>query len=232
MEKFNSIKPRLAIDQPVENIKPPIPSTGKQDDRSQYIRCPIPPIGLGPTDNLRQFYNGGTVPIYRTQMNRSVLPSGNSGGGSSTSVTNVVSTSSSSGGGGSPTNGIYTTSLTSPSLNQNQTFTGSLIMARTYVVLNVTVSTAARVRLYNAQSYATADASRNTATPISLGLMNGIVGDWLLQSSSEYNWNCSPAPVGYNADSPSSSVAYINVTNPASSSNIIQVTITYASLEK
>jgi len=231
MEKYNSVNPRLAIDQPVK-LTPPIPPAGKQDDRSQYIRCPIPPIGLGPTDNLRQFYNGGTVPIYRAQMNRSVLPSGGSNGGSSTSVTNVISASGSSGGGGGPTtNGIYTASLTSPSLSQNQTFTGSLIMARTYVVLNVTVSTTARVRLYNAQSYATSDASRSAATPISLGLMNGIVGDWLLQSSSEYNWNCSPAPVGYNADNPSSSAAYINVTNPAASSNIIQVTITYASLE-
>lgn len=210
---------------------PSIPSSGKQNDRGQYIRCVIPPVGIGSTDNLRQFYNNGQVPVYRSQMIRSSIPGSNTSSGNVSQTVNVVAASGgSSGGGGTTTSGIYTASITTPSLSQNQNFSGTLVMSQTYIVLNVTVSTAARVRLYNSRSYATADASRSSSTPISLGLMNGIVGDWLLQSSSEYNWNCSPAPVGYNADSPVDSAAYINVSNPAASSNVIQVTITYAIL--
>lgn len=216
-----------------DNIAPPIPTTGRQNDPGQYIRCPIPPIGLGPTDNLRQFYNNGLVPQFRAQMLSTALP-GPRSTGSVTETVNVTAPGASSGGGsggGSTTNGIFTTSITSPSLSPNQNYSGTILLARTYIVLNVAVSTAARIRLYINKTLQTNDLMRNTSTPVTLGLMNGIVGDWLLQSSSEFNWSCSPAPVGFNADSPSDSAAYITISNPASSSNIIQVTLTYATLE-
>lgn len=220
---------------PVNNtVKPlpPIPSTGKQDDPGQYIRCPIPPIGLGPTDNLRQFYNGGRVPQYRAQMTRSALPGGGNSGGSSTITTVVAETPSvPSGGGGVSTNGIFTASINTPVLNQNQTYSGTIVLAKTYIILKVGVTAAARVRVYVTQSFATNDIGRSAATPVSLGLQNGIVGDWLLQASSEFSWLCSPAPVGYNGDEPTTSTAYITVTNPNASSNSIQVSLTYATLE-
>lgn len=217
---------------PVNNtVKPlpPIPSTGQQDDPGQYIRCPIPPIGLGPTDNLRQFYKKGRIPQYRAQMTRNALPGGGSSG-SSTSTT-VVANSATVTPGGVSTNGIYTASITTPVLSQNQNYSGTIVLAKTYIILKVGVSAAARVRVYVTQSAAANDIGRGTASPVALGLQNGIVGDWLLQSPSEFSWLCSPAPTGYNGDEPTTSTAYITVTNPNASSNTIQVSLTYASLE-
>src|SRR5882762_5706596 len=79
-------------------------SQSYQDKKSPVLRCPIPPVGLGPVDNLRQFYNKGAVPQFRAQVINAALPYGSlTGGGNSTSTTTVVSGGSSggtSGGGG------------------------------------------------------------------------------------------------------------------------------------
>lgn len=212
--------------------KPPILSTGLQSEPGQYIRCPIPPIGVGSTDTLRQFYNKGAVPQYRVQMTRSALPGSGSSGGSSSTTTVVTSSAEvvpSSGGG--TTNGIHTASITTPVINQNQSYSGTIILARTYIVLTVSVNLAARVRLYVSKNAAANDIGRPITTPVTLGLQNGLVGDWLLQTPTEFVWLCSPAPVGYNADQPSDSAAYITITNPTASSSAIQASIVYASLE-
>lgn len=213
--------------------KPPIPSSGLQNDPGQYIRCPIPPIGLGPSDTLRQFYNKGAVPQYRAQMTRSALPGGGSTGGSSSSTTFVSSAAEivPSGGGGGTTNGIFTSSITTPVLNQNQSYSGTILLSRTYAVLTVTVNVAARIRLYINKSSAANDLGRPATTPVTLGLQTGIVGDWLLQVPTEFVWLCSPAPLGYNADQPIDSAGYITVTNPSASSSAIQVSMVYANLE-
>lgn len=213
------------------NMKPAIPSTGLQNDPGQFIRCPIPPIGLGPTDNLRQFYNKGLVPQYRAQMLKSALPGSSSKGGSGSTIVNVGATATVvPSSGGSTASTINTASLLTPILNQNQNYSGTIILARAYMILIAAVSVPARIRLYVNKVSANNDMGRSASTPVSLGVATGLVADWLLQTSSEFIWMCSPSPVGYNADQPGSSTAYITVTNPAASSTAIQVSLTYASL--
>jgi hypothetical protein len=213
--------------------KPPIPSSGLQSDPGQYIRCPIPPIGIGSTDTLRQFYNKGAVPQYRSQMLRSALPGGGAtgGGGSNTIESSTFSPAEIVPSGGGSTSGIFTASITTPVLNQNQNYSGTILLSRMYAVLTVTVNAAARVRLYVNKSSAANDLGRPATTPVTLGLQTGLVGDWLLQTPTEFIWLCSPAPVGYNADQPSDSAGYITVTNPSASSSTIQVSMVYARLE-
>jgi len=104
-------------------------------------------------------------------------------------------------------------------------------MARTYGVISVSVNAAARIRLYTNQAAANADAGRPVSVPIALGNPNGIVGDWLLQVPSEYQWFSSPMAIGFNADEPATTNVYAVISNPVSTSNPIQVSITFVSME-
>jgi hypothetical protein len=257
---------------------------------STFLRSPIPPIGLAPSDNLRQYYNQGMTPQYRAQVlnifsnpfgvssNTSTSQSGintSKGGFSSTAadgntttytngsdgtitatitsptgriirrntlstvgaagvVSSIPSTSGSGSSGSTPSGTagrVFTASMTTPVLNQNQSYAGTITLAKSYVILTVAVTNAARVRVYSTQNAMSRDLGRLSTSPVILGLENEIVGEWLLLQQSEFVWSCSPAPVGYNADQPASTTAYVSVSNPNPSSNTIQVSLTYVSLE-
>lgn len=254
---------------------------------STFLRSPIPPIGLAPSDNLRQYYNQGVTPQYRAQvLNVFANPNGVSSTNTVKNVSNaanvfsttdgagntvtystnsagaVVSTITSPAGriirrnvlapsaaaavtgslpssGGSSSGGtstgsagrVFTASLTSPVLNQGQSYAGTITMSKSYVILTVAVTVASRVRVYSTQNAMSRDLGRAATTPVILGLENELIGEWLLLQPSEFVWSCSPAPVGFNADQPASTTAYVSVSNPNPVSTPIQASITYVSLE-
>lgn len=218
--------------------------TGQQDQRGVYTRCPIPPIGLGSVDNLRQYYNRGLVPLYRAQVINTTPLGGQTtvntivqtSSGSSSNSSSSGSSSSSSGSSGTqpsatPAGRVFTASATTATLNLNQSYSGTVTLAKSYAILTVAVTNPARIRVYTSQSAANNDSGRPATTPVVLGNQTGLVGEWLLQDPSEFVWSCSPAAIGYNADQPASPTAFIVITNPLSSSNNIQVSFTYVSLE-
>jgi hypothetical protein len=211
---------------------------GQQNQRGIFVRSPIPPIGLGSVDNLRQFYNGSNTPQFRVQMISAAFPYGSTNGTSTTST--IVETGGSASGGGSSSGGttvpislgrVFTASITTPTLNPGGSYQTTLILAKTYGVISLAVNAPARVRLYTSNHAATADAGRPTTVPIQLGINTGLVGDWLLQSTSEFQWFSSPMAIGFNADEPASTNGYVVVTNPVSTSAKIQISITYVQME-
>ena len=232
---------------------------------ASFLRCPIPPIGLGPVDNLRQFYNKGVVPQFRAQVLNTLTPTGAILGGSTATTTTssqavnagqsssvTANTSSSSSASSSskssssssvsvsppvltPPNSnlgrVQVASVTTPVLNQNQSYTTTLIMAKTFGVVSISTTAAVRVRLYTTAAARNADLGRSISTPVALGNPVGIIGDWYLTTQSEFLWFCSPMAVGFNADEPTSTNVYASFVNPVSSSNKIQVSVTFVVME-
>jgi hypothetical protein len=85
--------------------------------------------------------------------------------------------------------------------------------------------------LYSTAAAQAADAARTVTQPVALGAASGIIGDWYLAQSFEFSWLCTPAVVGFNGDSPQSTVIYYAVTNPMPVSSPIMVTFSYVSME-
>jgi|SRR5271166_1569932 len=222
-EAINADRSRLT---PIEDTqqaaqKPPAAQSDSRLNsllKSPYARCPLPPSNNS-ADSLRQWGQGSDVPKFRTQT-----PPSNNGNGGGKSNTTVVSSSSSTGGVTPATlptiqNASVTTSVLSPS----QTWTGSVQMAKGFMVLRVTGSAFCRVELYGTKIGQTLDLSR----PVTQGPSNttiGLIMDVALLTSKSWQvLDC----VGANADSPQSSTVYITVTNLSTGAGTITVSLQF-----
>jgi len=146
---------------PVEPHAPPPPigqaATGNLLPRQNpNMRCPVPQTNFS-ADAQTQFYRGTTIPQFRTFAPASLATPASSGGGGST-TTNVVSTSSS-------TTEIVqlqvtNASVTTPVLNPNQNYALSTPLSRVFLLLHLSTTSAARVRIYSTTSAQTLDLSR------------------------------------------------------------------------
>ena len=103
-------------------------------------------------------------------------------------------------------------------------------MAKTFALLNVRVSQAARVRLYINAAARTADAGRGNQTPPVPGTQSGIFVDLYLDTSDKFTWQMTPVALGYNWDTTQSTTIYYNVTN-LGNTGTVQVTLTYVPME-
>ena len=131
----------------------------------------------------------------------------------------------------SPT--ISTVSVTTASLAANAIENDTLVMAKQVAIQTITVSAAARVRLYQTSAARTADASRPNTTPPTLGTPHQVIGDWYLNgtTAAPLSFPCSPIVFGQNGDGSQTSNIYVAITNIGTGSAAITATITYVGQE-
>ena len=120
--------------------------------------------------------------------------------------------------------------FTTSTLANGATQTGTIVMAKTFALLNVRVSQAARLRLYINAAARTADAGRGNQTPPVPGTQSGILADLYLDTSDKFTWQMTPAALGYNWDASQNTNIYYSVTN-LGNTGTVQVTMTYIPME-
>jgi len=120
--------------------------------------------------------------------------------------------------------------FTTTTLANGATANGTVAMAKTCALLHVTVSQAARVRLYINSAARTADASRSNQTPPTPGTQHGVCVDLYLDTGDKFTWQMSPIALVYNYDATQSTNIYYAVTN-LGSTGTITVNLTYVPME-
>ena len=195
---------------PIESKSAEISKPPARDQRvdsvlkSPYARCPLP-ASNNSADSLRQWGQGSEVPVFRTSA-----PPANSNGGGGTTIVNATSSSSSSGGITPATlPSSQNASVTTPVLAPGQTWTGTLQMSKSFILIQVTGSSFCRIELYGTKIAQTLDLSR----PVTQGPSNttsGIILDVALLTAKTWQvLDC----VGSNDDSTRSATIYVTITN-------------------
>lgn len=174
---------------------------------------PMPPLSPSPNDSARTFFRGGHVPQDRI-LSVPTLSGNNNNGGVTNETVNV------SGAGSSSTVVVLpsaqTASITTPPIAIGTPYTTSIPMAKTFALLQVSVSVPARVELYSTANFQTLDLGRpallaGQINPPVAGTQHGLIADLYLDSV--LTWVMSPAAVGSNADFPQSVLLYITITS-------------------
>jgi len=147
----------------------------------------------------------------------------------------VTVSGSTSGTGGLPTPVIA--SFSTAVLNASNVEVGTLLMAKGFTVINVTVNAGARLRLYATQASQVADtgtitagvpsANRPRTQPPIAGSQHGVILDLYMNSPDKFTWKMSPPALGFSDDSPQTSTIYYAVDNISGVAQSIVVTITY-----
>lgn len=206
------------------------PSQTMAPDYNSMIRCSLPTIFQTSPDNLRQFYQNQVPQIRLFNPAGNGAPTGGSGGEVGLSFANVGA--STSGGGSGGNTGPSTSkqiSVTSGILNPMQLFQGTIQMAKSFQLLNAGVNSAARIQLYGTQSSQQGDSTRVLDAPPPAGTIQNIICDVALDSI-PLNWSFQDR-VGANADSPQTVAIYVTLTNLATTSTSITLTLVYVPLE-
>ena len=207
--------------QPVEN-KPPADQRVQSLLKSPYARCPLPPSNNS-ADSLRQWGQGSEVPKFRTQT----PPSNTTGSGGTTNVSEFVS-----GGGGTPSPTpapvptlpkVQSASVTTPALSPNQKWTGTVQMAKGFLMLAVSTNVKSRVELYGTKAGQTLDLARPITSPPPNTTVS-IIMDVVLQSA--LSWAVLDC-VGANGNSPQTSTIYITVTNLSNTVKAVQASMQF-----
>jgi len=102
-------------------------------------------------------------------------------------------------------------------------------MAKAFVVLTVTVGTAARVRLYGTNMAQIVDAGRPITQGPGFGTEQNIIGDMVLDTPPVV-WQAVDM-VGANGDNPQSTAVYITCDNLSNMSTAITVSVVYVPLQ-
>lgn len=186
--------------------------------KSPYARCPLPPSNNS-ADSLRQWGQGTDVPVFRTSA-----PTTNAnGGGGGTTIINQTGSSSSGGTTPATLPSSQNASVTTPTLAPGQTWTGTLQMAKSFIVVQVTGSAFARVELYGTKLAQTLDLSR-PVTKSPPNTTQGLIMDVALLTSKTWQvLDC----VGSNDDTTRNSTIYITVTNLSTGAGKITVSLLY-----
>lgn len=186
--------------------------------KSPYARCPLPPSNNS-ADSLRQWGQGTDVPVFRT----SAPPTNANGGGGGTTIINQTGSSSSGGTTPATLPSSQNASVTTPTLAPGQTWTGTLQMAKSFIVVQVTTSAFARVELYGTKIAQTLDLSR----PVTQGPPNttrGLILDVALLTAKTWQvLDC----VGSNDDSTRSATIYVTITNLSTGSGKITASLLF-----
>lgn len=212
---------------PYNNGASPI-SGDMQPGRSSVMRCPMPPIWSASPDALRQFYLKGTTPQIRFMTPAPPVLT-------TTPVTQSVSSAiviNGGGGGGGTTSGTISaqqTSITTPALGPGTSFSGVLNTSKSFQLLQASVGSPCRVRLYGTQLAQSQDLGRGLDQPPAAGSVQNIIADIALDTV-PYQWTFQ-GRVGANGDLPQNSAVYVTVTNIDSTSDIVTLTLSYVPLE-
>lgn len=127
------------------------------------------------------------------------------------------------GGGGAARQDVV---LTTASLAQNASESGTVALGKSYRVIRVATDRAARVRLYTTTAKRDADAARPVGTNPTGD--HGLVME--LVTGADLDWDMSPEPLGANREDPVTTAAAYRVTNLAAVSTVA-VTFTEQVLE-
>jgi hypothetical protein len=189
------------------------------------LRCPLPPVSVTP-DSLRQFYLGGVVPQMRVFTPPNSLP-----GSGGTVIQNTTIQTTTSGSSSSSTSSIASkqASITTSVLNPNDVFSGSLLVSKSFQLLQVTASSTCRIQLYGTAMAQSIDLGRALDAAPAAGVFQNIISDVALDTA-PYQWPYQNR-IGANGDSPQTSLVYISITNLDIVSDVITVTISYVPLE-
>ena len=147
------------------------------------------------------------------------------------SVTGGSSTS--TGGSNAPVIATFATAVLSASAVE----AGTLLMAKGFIVTNVTVNAGARVRLYATEGGQLNDtgvitggvpsANRPRTQPPIAGTQHNVIFDLYLNTPDKFTWDMSPVAPGCSMDSPQTSTLYYAVDNISGVAQSIVVTVTY-----
>jgi hypothetical protein len=202
------------------------PNTNQQVTYPTFQRCPLPPIWTSPPDSLRYYYTNSIVP--QTRLFNANNISTQTGG-----VTNNYVTSSTSSGSSSSTSTAtikaVQASTTTTAVAPNSQFVGTILMSKSFQLLMVTTSAAARVQLYGTLFAQSSDLARSLDAAVPAETTQNIITDVALDTS-PFQWSWQDR-VGANADTPQTSNIYLTVTNLGVAVVPITVTITYVPLE-
>jgi hypothetical protein len=212
---------------PIENTqqaeqKPPAALSDSKVNsllKSPYARCPLPPSNNS-ADSLRQWGQGSDVPVFRT----SAPPLNSNNGGGSTTITRSA-TSSSSSGGTTPATlpSSQNASVTTPTLAPGQTWTGTLQMSKSFILIQVTGSAFCRIELYGTKVAQTLDLSR-PVTQAPKNTTSGLIVDVALLTAKTWQvLDC----VGSNDDSTRSATIYITITNLSTGAGTITASLLF-----
>jgi hypothetical protein len=124
--------------------------------------------------------------------------------------------------------GEATTSFTTISLVAGANATGVVSLSHNFLLANIQVSSAARVRLYATAGARTADISRPPSVQITPGLANQLISAHNLTGLTgvPLNFPCSPSIPGFTTDGN----VYWTITNTALTTQTITVTLTWLQL--
>ena len=112
-------------------------------------------------------------------------------------------------------------------LTPGQTASGVWAIGNSFSVINVTVGSPARVRLYSTTGLRDADVSRPATQPVIAGTQNGVIMDLVLNATTGLAWVMSPAANGSDAAAPPTGSIGYNVTNNDTVNRQVQVTLVY-----
>ena len=194
---------------------------------NKYIRCPLPPFSTT-IDTLRQYNEGGAVPTRRViPLPVSVIASGGT-------VINNTSVTNSSGSSSSTATGTtlksVTVFLTVNPLTARGVFQSTIVMAKSFQLLQIASNQPVEVRLYGNALAQVSDVARLTDNSPNFEI-NGVITDVVFDTL-PYQWNWQNR-IGANADSPQGTTIYVNVINPSASvaTTTASIAITYLPLE-
>ena len=102
-------------------------------------------------------------------------------------------------------------------------------MAKAFVLLNVSLSGAARIELYSTLNAQTSDLHRPSTIGPGYGTESGIITDIVLDTA-PYVWQAVNV-IGANADTPQTQNIYISVTNLSQASQTYNVSIQYVPVQ-
>lgn len=205
----------------------PAPSSPEQDllpGRDPHLRFTAPFLpGIFPSsDTLRGFHLGGKIPQFRIPV-----PPQSPAQGAGSSRTTIVSSSSSS--SSTTTNNpptAQTASLTSAVINPGDQFLGTILLAKSFYLYSISVSSAVRVRLYSTIATQIVDQFRTALTSPGLGTQQGLIADINLDTAPT-TWFPTPDISGSNGDVPQTNVVYITLDNIGLASTAIDISIVY-----
>lgn len=206
------------------SVNPPTPSSDLQPGRSSMMRCPLPILGAATPDALRSYFIKGQVPQTRLLTPQSTVRSTDS-----SSSTSSSSFSSSSTSVVTATLSSAQATLTTAVLSPGAKFSGHINLSKSFQLLSIAISSAARVELYGTANAQSLDLARGLDIPPAAGTAQNIICDVILDTA-PYQWSFQNR-VGANADTPQSSSVYVTVTNLGTTSAAITVTLAYVPME-
>jgi hypothetical protein len=116
-----------------------------------------------------------------------------------------------------------TVTLTTGTLADAATETGTISIARNFLIKKVVIDRYSEVRLYGDSSARTADITRLFGDFSFVGSQSRYITGLKLTASTGLTWFMSPPAVGENTDSPTSATIYYYVKNNSGSSHSVQI---------